>query len=152
MPRGSAKGEHRGGRKKGAPNKATWQRSEQIADEHKRNQKPHAVEVLETGMMKYLGLATKHQDGEVKEKKDKEGKVIERTTSIAKFERYFDKAMVYAEKLAPYQTPKLQSTALDIEPLDLTRLTDAELEVLAEIEAKASVGRGDTSGTSQTQH
>lgn len=99
MARGAAPGERRGGRIKGVPNKSTLARSAEIADEAKRKGKPLAVEVMEDGMHRFIALAAQYQVGGPQ-------------PNIKQFEHYYEKALKLADKLAPYQTPKLQSTTL----------------------------------------
>lgn len=146
--KGSAPGEHRGGRKAGTPNKSTLARSAEIAAEHRAANLPLAVEVLENTMLNALKMAVKF---EPKVGKDADGKDIA-TGDESLYGKYLDKAIVAAGKLAPYQTPQLQSTTLNVERLDLTRLSDAELAILERIYAKADNERGVGSGEGATTH
>lgn len=57
-----------------------------------------------------------------------------------------------ASRRSPYLHHRLQAMVVRDEPLDLTRLTDAELDALESIYAKADVARSDADGTGETQH
>lgn len=163
--RGSAPGEHRGGRKKGVPNKSSLSRSAEIAEEHRKANLPLAVEILENSMLKALKLAQQFepQPNIFKPVLDKDGKPVldaDGKPRMAEIEigneplygKYLDKAILAAGKLAPYQTPTLQSTTHTVERLDLTRLSDAELTQLERIYAKADQQRAASGGESPTQH
>ena len=100
MPRGGSKpGERRGGRKKGSPNKTNLARAAAIKEEAKQTGLPLAVEALRDGFRRYIALAAPYQKGGPNEN-DKE------------FQHYFDKAMKLADRVAPYETPRLQATTL----------------------------------------
>ena len=154
--KGSAPGEHRGGRKAGTPNKSTLARAAEIAAEHRAANLPLAVEVLENAMLNALKMAVKFElkPGLV-EVTDKEGNKSMKESIVGDevlYGKYLDKTIIAAGKLAPYQTPQLQSTTLNVERLDLTRLSDAELAILERIYAKADDQRSVGGGTGATQH
>ena len=96
---GSKPGERRGGRKKGSPNKTNLARAAAIKEEAKQTGLPLAVEALRDGFRRYIALAAPYQKGGPNEN-DKE------------FQHYFDKAMKLADRVAPYETPRLQATTL----------------------------------------
>lgn len=99
MARGAKPGERRGGRIKGVPNKTTLARAVEIATEKKAQGKPLAVEAMQDGMYRYIALSAPFQKGGPQE-------------NIDQFQHFFDKAMKLADKIANYETPKLQSTTL----------------------------------------
>lgn len=139
MPRGSAPGERRGGRIKGVPNKSTLARAAEIASVAKKIGLPLAIQHIEDGMHRYVSLAAQFQKGGPQE-------------NIKEFEHYFDKAMKLAIQLANYQSPKLQSTTISVDPIDLTQLTDVEIAFLERLRAKSASAGIVESGESQTTH
>jgi len=138
MPRGSAPGEHRGGRKAGVPNKTSLSKSAEIYEERKRSGRPIAVDLMSQTMTHYWNLAAKHRVGGPE-------------PDELKFDHYLGKCGNVAKDLAPYETPKLQTITMREETLDLTKLTDEELTQLESIRAKAAVRSGNSIGVGEAE-
>lgn len=127
MPRGSAPGERRGGRRKGVPNKATLKKSAERAEQARAKGLKLGVDILSEAANYFVGLASTYApvDGNPNANRDKFAENLRLAASIAK-------------DLAPYETPRLQSVAVTDERLDLTKLTDKELRDLDALYAKAA--------------
>ena len=94
MPRGSRPGERRGGRQKGAPNRASQARQAEVKA---TGQTP--LDVMIQAMRYFGGLAARHQpNGPDPDEK--------------KFERFLRQAADIANDAAPYVHPKLAQTTL----------------------------------------
>ncbi len=96
-------------------------------------------EILEEAANYFFGLAAQYQPSGA-------------TPDIKKFEVYLEKAADIAAKVAPYQSPRLSNVAVQQQPMDLTKLTDAELAKFEQLYLKASQPAGDTGGTSAAVH
>lgn len=94
-----------------------------------------AKDVLSEAMNYFFGLAALYQPSQGNTQANE-----------PKFEKYLSMSAEIASKLAPYQSPRLASQTVMQVPLDLSRLTDAELAELERIHAKAAVADGDQSG------
>lgn len=93
------------GRRKGSRNKVTLARAEAIRAEAKANDQKTGVEVMREVMNRYLGVAAKYQpmaEGGVPNPNHDEKKYLEALRIAGDF----------GDKLAPYETPRLQSTTL----------------------------------------
>lgn len=97
--KGSPPGVRQGGRQKGTPNKTTLARAEAIRNDRTNSGLPLAVDAMRDGMHRYIALSAPFQKGAA-------------TQDIKQFEHFFDKAMKLADKVAPYESPTLQSTTL----------------------------------------
>ncbi len=112
--RGSVKGERRGGRQKGTPNKANVERAllaKRIMEEQQgRPGRKLAREVLDDFMHLFMGMAAIHQplpDGVAAGPGQKPDE--------AKFLTFAGLAVTTAEKLAPYQSSRLKAIMISQE-------------------------------------
>lgn len=96
-------------------------------------------EILEEAANYFFGLAAQHQPGAEK-------------ADVKLFETYLEKAADIAAKVAPYQSPRLSNVAVTPQPIDLTKLSDGELDQLERIYAKARAAGGDTGGEAASVH
>ena len=109
MPRGSKKGEHRGGRKKGQPNKKTLEaalQAEREVAQAKADNRPLGKEVLDHLMGSFLKIAQFYGP------KKQEGSDEFRLPSaefLKEYERWATLAGEMAHKLAPYQSPTFRA-------------------------------------------
>jgi hypothetical protein len=105
MPRGgSKKGERRGGRVKGKPNKATIERAliaERAIAKSKAEHKPLAKEVMAEFLDLFRKLALKHQN------------------NTRRFEKYARLTIDTAKMLAPFESPTLKAIDLPSPPPDV---------------------------------
>lgn len=98
-------------------------------------------DILEDAANYFFGLAAKYQPSEGNPDADEK-----------KFEKYLDKASDIAAKLAPYQSPRLSSVQVTEIPMDLSRLSNEELEQLERLHAKAAHTGGNPSGEAPQVH
>lgn len=105
----------------------------QAQAERDRARVKQAKDVLSDGMNYFFGLAARHQPTDGNPHAD-----------AKKFEGYLEKAMDAASKLAPYQHRRLASLQVTEVPMDLSRLTDAELDALERLQRKATDAGGDS--------
>lgn len=143
MPKGGSKpGERRGGRQKGTTNKRTAgvpvveKPAKPVVMD--RSATFNAFEQLETIAKYFLGQAAAEQ-----RKREPSQKLIS---------DYLDKAGRILKDMVPYQLPRLASVDLKLQPVDLSRVTDADLARLAEIVSTASDAGGDPNRDSKTRH
>jgi hypothetical protein len=104
MPRGSKPGERRGGRPKGARNKATLERAavaERVMNETQMAGRKLGKEVLEEFMIVFSGIAAAHQPRSATD-------IVAWSNSPqeAMFEKYAKLAVKTAHDLADFQSPK----------------------------------------------
>lgn len=138
---GNPKGTNRGGgMRKGQVTRKTVERKtvaakEAAVAEVKTPRTKLAQEVLADAMTYFFGLAARYQPSPTNGAADEK-----------KFEKYLDRAADIAGKLAPYQSPRLQSVSVTEVPMDLSRLTDKELRDLERLHAKATLASGNSSG------
>lgn len=119
--RGSAPGEHRGGRTKEVPNKITLERAEQVINTARRRGHELAVHVMDTFMQHfareaYRLMPEKLPDG-TETNPDHDQEAFEKNAAIA---------CRLAEKLAPFQSPTMRAIAVvapppPVNPEDLTK-------------------------------
>lgn len=107
MPRGASKGERRGGRAKGTPNKATLERAliaEQEIERAKSSGRKLAKEYLQEFLPVLAGMAAHYQPLPT-------GMPIPegRAPNEAKFEKWFGYVLETASKLAPYESPTFRA-------------------------------------------
>lgn len=131
-----------GGRRKGQKSKTTLEREaraveqaeQQIAEASRARgaQKKLAREILDDAMQFYFGLASRHQPVATNTEADEK-----------KFLTYMDKAVGVAKELAQYQSAKLSSVRITQSALDLSLLTDQEIDDLERLHAKATDLGGD---------
>jgi len=88
-----------GGRQKGTPNRTTIERAQRIEQAERQSGRRLAVERLAEAMDFWFGLAAKHQPGGPE-------------PNPTLFKQYLKEGTTVARDLAPYQSPKLQSTTL----------------------------------------
>lgn len=139
MPSGSKPGERRGGRKAGIPNKATLQREAQIAAERKGEGLEMSKTMLARAANEYYRKAMSY--------------LARKKPDFAKYDEYIMKMLAVASVLIPFESPRLQSIALSQQRLDLSKLSDKELELYRSIWAKAgSDSAGDRGGARPTTH
>jgi len=93
------KGIKHGGRKKGTPNKTTVERAQRIEQAERQSGRRLAVERLAEAMDFWFGLAARHQPNGPE-------------PNPTLFKTYLKEGTTVARDLAPYQSPKLQSTTL----------------------------------------
>lgn len=129
------------GRPKGAAGKITLAKAEAINREAKAKGIKLAHEVLSTAMNFFYGLSTLYQP--LPSNPNRNEKL---------FHQYMMDSVDIAKALLPFQMPRLSSVTIQQLPLDLTRLTDQELEELERLHTKASDDSGDTGGAEPTQH
>lgn len=139
--RGSKPGEHRGGRAKGTKNRATIERELAAAADLKRHRERGVMplDVLLDIMRYYRGKAAQVQPGTPQHDENQ-------------FNEYMKLAGMFARDAAPYIHPRLSSVTLKEQPWDLTRLSDAELVHLEQIQHKAALPGGNSEGEAATQH
>lgn len=169
MPRGSRPGERRGGRKTGTPNRSTLEKRAiiereqreaaavvpEVAQQLMRDPNGGRVtkttarllgkEVMRECMMFFRGLAGRHQPG---------GPAPDMKLCI----QYLKLAGEFADKLAPYESPRL--AAIQVSPddgvldrhADLSGLNDAELRQFERLARKIAPAFGNSGGDSETQH
>jgi hypothetical protein len=133
------------GRPKGSPNKLTEERARQATLALGKPIAPTAKlakEVLEEAMMHFRALAGKYQ---VKLHPDDASKPKDQQRWVgdeAKFERYMRLAGDMADRLAPYQSPRLAAVAVQqLPPLMPEEMTDDQLRAAIAFEAAlAAVG------------
>lgn len=130
MPRGSAPGERRGGRKKGVPNKTTLARSARIVEQRQAAGLKLGKDLMSEAANYFRGLADRYAPTGAQPNDEK-------------FERYLYKAAMIAARVAPYESPTLQSITVRQQPWDLTRLSEDELAIFERLAEKASVAGGD---------
>jgi hypothetical protein len=87
----------------------------------------------------FFGMAAKYQPGGVE-------------FDERKFERYLEKAADIANKLAPYQSQRLSATTITEVPMDLSVLTNEEIDQLERLHAKAAVPSGHQGGKASAVH
>lgn len=97
------------GRKKGTPNKVTVERAIGVESLERQAGRRLAVERMAEAMEYWFGIAGRNQPN-LKGTKDKDGKDINPDAKL--FVQAMKEGARLAEALAPYQTPKLQSTTL----------------------------------------
>ena len=103
MPRGSAPGEHRGGRKPGTRNRETLERlAEAEADVRraKADGRQLAKDVLEEFMLMFKDMAERHAPS---------GRAQGAKPDEIRFEKYARLAIQCAQTLAPYQSPTFKA-------------------------------------------
>lgn len=100
-----------------------------------------AKEVMDDAMTYFYGLAAKYQPSDTNAEADER-----------KFIEYLEKASDIAGKLAVYQSPRLSNVTQTQLPVDLTRLSDEELDAFERLIAKAALAGGDTGGAGETAH
>lgn len=98
-----------------------------------------AKDVLSEAMNFFFGLAALYQPSPANAQANEE-----------KFEKYLIMSTEIAGKLAPYQSRRLASITHTQVPMDLSRLSDAELDALERLQRKATDLGGDTGGAGQT--
>lgn len=113
--RGSAKGERRGGRQVGTPNKATIQRNLIAARQAAEALKPGsgkklAKEVLEEFMLTFAGMAATYQPMPPGRTDVPDG----RAPDPVLFRAYAELAVLAAAKLAPFQSPTFRAIAVTV--------------------------------------
>ncbi len=127
MPRGSAPGEHRGGRDKGTQNRRTIERNKILADERRaaRADGFDSVEQMRIIAKYYLGVAAAEQRKTMPDRN--------------RVEDCLEKAHAKLRDLAPYEHPKLSSLKVGGDPnapLNLSGLSDSELAFFRRIMVK----------------
>lgn len=133
--RGAMPGERRGGRKKGSKNAKTIATTLLAAGEVFQGRKQKlktSKEVMQTAMNYWFGLASRHAESGS-------------DPNINKFQEFLRRACHVAKDLAPYEHARLQATTIRQEELDLSLLSDKELEQYERIVAAAQ-SRRDQSG------
>jgi len=143
-----------GGMRKGQKTKRTLEREareaalaeQQRAAQHanrvpRRERGKLAIDVLDEAMNYFFGLAATYQPTDNNPKRDEK-----------KFERYLDKGIDAAAKLAPYQSQRLSAQQVTHTPLDLSKLSNEELDELERLHAKAAVAGGDQGGAAAQVH
>lgn len=146
MPRGSKKGEYRGGRAAGTRNKATLLKEAAAELERQQAQggniKLMAKEVIEQFMHFFAGYATFFQPpigGAPAVLFDAKGEITNTRELRAyedrcnQFERYAKLAVACAKELAPYQSPTFKSIMVTPppDPNQLARLRDFTLNIFS---------------------
>jgi hypothetical protein len=106
------------GRKKGTPNKITRANIEKA-----QASGPMPLDIILKQMRKFDALA-------------------EKAKNLAEKKEYEDRAHERAKDAAPYLHHRLQSMTVSEKPLDLSKLTDAELLVFRDLRAKLSPDLG----------
>lgn len=94
-----------GGRKKGSVNKTTLERAAAIQAEARARDQKTGVDVMRDVMNRYLGMAAKYQPLI-------EGGAPNPNHDEKKYLAFLRVAGDFGDKLAPYETPRLQSTTL----------------------------------------
>jgi len=138
--RGNPKGSNGGGgRRKGTPNKITLVRAAQVAEVARATGKKLGVEIMEEAANYFFGLAARHQP-------------TGPDPNPTLFREYLKDAADYASKLAPYQSHRLSSITIQRNPVDLSKLTNAELEQFIGLVTKSAIAERTASGEGTTQH
>lgn len=114
MPNGVRKGERRGGRKKGTPNKATQERvllaKRVLEGQQNRPGRRLAREILDDFMHLFTGMAAIHQPVSPGTVPGSHQKPDEK-----KFLEFAQLAVSTAAQLAPYQSPRLKAVVVSQE-------------------------------------
>lgn len=105
MPRGSAKGEHRGGRKLGTKNRSTIERAliaERTVDNARKVGKELGVDVMEKFMFLFAGIATTNQPYPPSQPQNPD-------YNEDRFEKYARLTLDAAKEVAKYQSPQFRA-------------------------------------------
>lgn len=94
------------GRRKGTPNKTTLKRAAAVQAEVAAKDQKTGVAVMRDVMNRYLTMAAKYQPFA------DEGGAANPNHNEEKYLLFLRIAGVFADKLAPYETPRLQTTTL----------------------------------------
>lgn len=108
MPRGASKGQRRGGRIKGTPNKVTVERTAvamEVLRSNVRAGKKLAIDVLDELMILSIGLAAKYQEWPA-------SAGVNPTEDVDKFFRYAEFGVLCAGKLSQHQSPTFKAIAV----------------------------------------
>lgn len=137
--RGSQKGEHRGGRKPGVPNRATIERQERqrLEEQAKRAEQSLSIaerahiklakDVLEDYMMAFGSIAAVYQNRVAAQMGVRQEP---KPDDLAGFEKWGGLTVTTARALADFQSPKFRALAVNIPPPEPVRRPGDDAKVI----------------------